>query len=60
MNIYLRHPRHGEKIATLEMEAVYDEGNGWVRFDPNDSAPAVNTLAVPQRRARRVAALIEE
>ena len=59
MNIYLRHPRHGEKIATLEMEAVYDEGNGWVRFDPNNAAPAVNTLAAPQRRARRAVAELE-
>ena len=34
--IYLRHARHGVKIATLEMEAEADEENGWERFDPND------------------------
>ena len=34
--IYLMHPRHGVKIATMEMEAQYDEQNGWVRFDPAD------------------------
>jgi hypothetical protein len=45
MNIYLRHPRHGEKVATLEMEAVYDEGNGWVRFAPAEAAPVA-----PRRR----------
>ena len=40
--IYLMHRRHGVKIATMEMEAQYDEANGWVRFDPEDliDAPA--------------------
>ena len=30
--IYLFHPKHGVKIATMEMEAQYDEMNGWSRF----------------------------
>ena len=34
--IYLMHHKHGVKIATMEMEAQYDEQNGWVRFDPAD------------------------
>ena len=34
--IYLRHPKHGVKIATMEMEAQYDEQHGWARFDPAD------------------------
>ena len=34
--IYLMHHKHGIKIATMEMEAQYDEQNGWVRFDPED------------------------
>ena len=34
--IYLMHPKHGVKIATMEMEAQYDESHGWVRFDPED------------------------
>lgn len=34
--IYLFHPKHGVKIATMEMEAQYDEMNGWTRFDPED------------------------
>lgn len=33
--IYLMHPKHGVKIATMEMEAQYDEQHGWVRFDPD-------------------------
>ena len=36
--IYLMHPKHGVKIATMEMEAQYDESNGWMRFDPADLA----------------------
>jgi len=43
--IYLRHPRHGEKVATMEMEAAYDESNGWVRFTPGQPAPAAPAKA---------------
>jgi AMMECR1 domain-containing protein len=57
--IYLRHPRHGVKIASLEMEAQYDEAHGWVRFDPNEieeelpEPPVeVNVLTEPRRRGR--------
>lgn len=54
--IYMKHPRHGVKIATLELEAKFDEQNGWTRYTPGqdpdgavDSAP-VNELV---RRGRR-------
>ena len=66
--IYLRHPKHGLKIATMEMEAQYDEMNGWVRFDPDEPADDVmdaiepepliadeepaNVLVEPRRRGR--------
>ena len=66
--IYLFHPKHGVKIATMEMEAQYDEQNGWARFDPEDMTedePAVpelepliadeepaNVLVEPRRRGR--------
>lgn len=62
--IYLAHLKHGVKIATMEMEAQYDEANGWVRFDPdepisdpaNDPLPEplveANVLAEPRRRGR--------
>jgi hypothetical protein len=40
MVIYLQHPVHGKKVATLELEAVYDEANGWERYDPDAPAPA--------------------
>lgn len=50
--IYLRHPVHGAKIASLDLEAEYDEQNGWERYDPDQSDEEIefNTLA---RRGRR-------
>ena len=61
--IYLFHPKHGTKVATMEMEAQYDEMNGWMRYDPNelndveDDLPEqpveVNVLSeAPRRRGR--------
>lgn len=46
MIIYLRHPTHGEKIATLEAEAKADEARGWTRFNPLEvKAPSVDPIA---------------
>lgn len=42
--IYLKHPKHGEKVATLEAEARADEEKGWQRFIP--VAPSPNPIAV--------------
>ena len=39
--IYLKHPIHGAKVATMEMEAEYDEQNGWVRYNPDETKPVV-------------------
>ena len=66
--IYLFHPKHGVKIATMEMEAQYDEMNGWSRFDPDEYLPGgtvedvpmiedlapgeANEMAAPRRRGR--------
>jgi hypothetical protein len=33
-NIYLKHPIHGTKVAISDMEVEYDEGNGWMRYNP--------------------------
>jgi len=57
MVIYLQHPVHGKKVASLELEAVYDESNGWTRYDPEAPAPAsepepVNAL-IPSIVGRR-------
>jgi hypothetical protein len=41
MHIYLKHPVHGAKVAIAEQEALGDEANGWVRYEPvAPSAPA--------------------
>jgi hypothetical protein len=54
--IYLTHPIHGAKVATLELEAVADEKNGWSRYNPDTpSAPeeAANTLVVKRKYTRK-------
>jgi len=53
--IYLKHPTHGFKVATLELEAEYDEQHGWDRYTPGEEAedepaPPVNVLARRRRR----------
>ena len=60
--IYLRHPAHGAKVAISESEAIYDEMNGWMRYDPTtpvataDVDEPVNEMAEHKRRGRRRAA----
>ena len=55
MNIYLKHPVHGAKVATMELEAEMDEQNGWTRYNPDttsepEEAAPVNVLEVKRRR----------
>ena len=38
--IYMRHPVHGTKVATMEAEAIYDEENGWSRYTPGKAPPS--------------------
>tara|TARA_R110000868_G_scaffold134078_2_gene345946 strand:- start:592 stop:774 length:183 start_codon:yes stop_codon:yes gene_type:complete len=52
MVIYLRHPVHGTKVACAELEAVYDEKNGWVRFDVDEEPVTVNEMKRPRGRPR--------
>jgi hypothetical protein len=59
MNIYLSHPVHGRKVATMELEAVYDETNGWTRYNPetpsdSEEAAPVNTLGIKRKYTRKV------
>lgn len=54
MIIYLEHPEHGAKVATMDLEAEMDERNGWTRYNPDthsetEAAP-VNVLEVKRRR----------
>jgi len=53
MVIYLKHPIHGRKVATMDLEADADEQNGWVRYTedtPEELAAPVNVLEVKRRR----------
>jgi hypothetical protein len=33
--IYLKHPKHGTKVAISDLEADNDAQNGWEEYDPN-------------------------
>lgn len=58
--IYLQHPAHGVKVATMEEEAIYDEEYGWVRYNPAAPAPAPGQeLANGMTRRRRPRAVKE-
>lgn len=63
--IYMKHPIHGTKVATMEAEAEHDESNGWKRYELDTQpelvaeetivveevlAVPVNTLEVKRRR----------
>ena len=60
--IYLKHPIHGTKVATMEAEAEHDEAQGWTRYELDTQpevveevveeviAAPVNTLDVKRRR----------
>ena len=60
--IYMKHPIHGTKVATMEAEAEHDESNGWKRYELDTQpefvaeaveevlAAPVNTLEVKRRR----------
>ena len=55
MIIYLEHPEHGAKVATMDLEAEMDERNGWTRYNPDtpsetEEAAPVNVLEVKRRR----------
>ena len=54
MVIYLTHPVHGAKVATMDLEAEMDEKNGWIRYNPDTTseseAAPVNVLEVKRRR----------
>jgi hypothetical protein len=60
--IYLKHPIHGTKVATMDAEAEHDEAQGWERYELDTQpeiveevvkeviAAPVNTLEVKRRR----------
>jgi hypothetical protein len=50
--IYLRHPVHGLKVASMDLEADADRENGWTDYDPCEMTPATDN-AITRRRGRR-------
>jgi hypothetical protein len=59
MVIYLTHPIHGAKVATMDLEAEADEKNGWTRYNPDtpsesEEAAPVNALGVKRKYTRKV------
>ena len=65
--IYLKHPRHGAKVAISHLEAENDMDNGWEPYDPADLTDADDTDAPvesvnelqPRRRGRRPKELVQ-
>lgn len=65
--IYLKHPKHGAKIASSPQEAQADKANGWIEFSSSDKAkpqaqdkPVVNALPLRRSRGRPRVAPQEE
>jgi hypothetical protein len=59
--IYMSHPVHGSKVATMELEAELDEKNGWTRYTldtPEEVAPVV--LEVKRKRGRPALEVTEQ
>ena len=56
MQIHLEHPDHGKKIASIEMEAEFDEKHGWTRYNPEETQDTlpVNALETKRNYTRRV------
>jgi hypothetical protein len=48
--IYLTHPVHGAKVATMDIEADFDVQNGWSRYNPDAEEAPVDPVV---RRGRR-------
>jgi hypothetical protein len=47
MNIYLRHPVHGLKIAISDLEAAMDAEHGWEEYDPLEPAARQDEPVAP-------------
>ena len=49
--IYMSHPVHGAKSASMELEAENDERNGWTRYTLD--TPVVEEAAPQEVKRRR-------
>jgi len=58
--IYLRHPQHGSKVASMEAEVEHDYKHGWEEYDPNEQeedaeeTPVVENALAPRSRRKTV------
>jgi hypothetical protein len=55
MHFYLRHSRHGNKVAISELEMAADLRQGWLQYNPDDPLPetegeVANNLEGKRRR----------
>lgn len=50
MNIYLKHPEHGTKVATCEAEVEADTLNGWEEFDPYAKEQPIEAALAPTKK----------
>ena len=57
--IYMKHARHGCKVAVSEEEAKYDEKSGWIRYSlttpvvPVVAAQISEVIKPPEKPAKR-------
>lgn len=49
--IYLTHPDHGSKVATMEAEAEFDEQNGWERYNVDTPALSAEVVEIAEEPA---------
>jgi len=60
--IYLTHPVHGAKVATMDIEADFDVQNGWSRYNLDEQlapAPELEPELVARRGRRKKDVLSE-
>jgi len=58
--IYLTHPVHGAKVATMELEAELDVQNGWSLYNHEPAVEEVSPEPVARRSRRIKDVLIQE
>jgi len=54
---YMKHPKHGTKVATQEEEVEHDKKRGWTEYELDAPVqaeqPVSNTLSVPKKAEAR-------
>ena len=42
---YMKHPKHGTKVATQEEEVEHDKKRGWTQYEVDEIKPEVEPVA---------------